>query len=40
MNTKPTRHLNLRGIYWRVIEAGEVEVGSPVQVLSRPAPAA
>ena len=38
VNTKPTRHLNLRGIYWRVIEAGEVEVGSPVQVLSRPAP--
>ena len=37
VNAKPTRHLNLRGIYWRVIEAGEVEVGSPVQVLSRPA---
>jgi len=40
VNAKPTRHLNLRGIYWRVIEAGEVEVGSPVQVLSRPAPGA
>lgn len=39
VNTKPTRHLNLRGIYWRVIEAGDIEVGSPVQVLSRPAPA-
>jgi hypothetical protein len=35
VNTKPTRHLNLRGIYWRVIEAGDIEVGSPVQVLSR-----
>lgn len=40
VNTKATRHLNLRGIYWRVIEAGDIEVGSPVQVLSRPAPAA
>lgn len=37
VNEKPTRHLNLRGIYWRVIEAGEVEVGSPIQVLSRAA---
>ena len=36
VNAKPTRHLNLRGIYWRVIEAGEIEVGSPIQVLSRP----
>jgi len=39
VNTKPTRHLNLRGIYWRVIEAGDIEVGAPVQVLSRPASA-
>jgi hypothetical protein len=39
VNTKPTRSLNLRGIYWRVIEAGDIEVGSPVQVISRPAPA-
>ncbi|MBI5773055.1 MAG: MOSC domain-containing protein [Verrucomicrobia bacterium] len=38
VNVRPTRHLNLRGIYWRVIEAGDVEVGSPIQVLSRPAP--
>ena len=36
VNTKSTRHLNLRGIYWRVIEAGDVEIGSPVTVLSRP----
>lgn len=35
VNAKPTRHLNLRGIYWRVIEAGEVQIGSPVVVLSR-----
>lgn len=36
VNTQPTRHLNLRGIYWRVIEAGEIEAGSPIQVLARP----
>jgi len=36
VNTKPTRHLNLRGIYWRVIEAGDIEVGSAIEVLSRP----
>ena len=30
-----TRHLNLRGIYWRVIEAGEVRVGAPITVLGR-----
>jgi MOSC domain-containing protein YiiM len=31
----PTRHQNLRGIYWKVIEAGDVEVGASIQVLSR-----
>lgn len=31
-----TRALNLRGIHWRVIEEGEVVVGAPIQVLSRP----
>lgn len=36
VNAKPTRHLNLRGIYWKVIEAGEVRVGSPIEVLARP----
>jgi hypothetical protein len=36
VNAKPTRHLNLRGIYWKVIEAGEVSVGAPIEVLSRP----
>jgi hypothetical protein len=29
------RHLNLRGIYMRVIEAGEVQPGDMVEVLSR-----
>jgi hypothetical protein len=37
VNAQPTRHLNLRGIYWRVIEAGDVEVQSSIRVLSRPA---
>jgi len=31
-----TRHHNLRGVHWRVIEQGEVCVGSVIQVLSRP----
>lgn len=35
VNAKPTRHLNLRGVYWRVIEAGEVSVGSEIQIISR-----
>jgi MOSC domain-containing protein YiiM len=30
-----TRHLNLRGIHWKVIQPGEVRVGDPIQVLSR-----
>ncbi|HSP98259.1 MAG TPA: MOSC domain-containing protein, partial [Candidatus Dormibacteraeota bacterium] len=30
-----TRHLNLRGIYWRVVEAGEASSGAPIAVLSR-----
>jgi MOSC domain-containing protein YiiM len=34
----PTRPHNLRGIYWRVREAGEAEVGSPIQVIYRPDP--
>ena len=36
VNARPTRHLNLRGIYWKVIEAGEVQIGSPIEILSRP----
>ena len=31
-----TRHLNLRGIHWRVIEPGDLRVGDSIQVLSRP----
>lgn len=31
----PTRHRNLRGIYWKVIEPGTVSVGAPIQVVSR-----
>jgi len=30
------RHLNLRGVYLRVAEAGEIAVGDPIHVLSRP----
>jgi MOSC domain-containing protein YiiM len=31
-----TRDQNLRGIYWKVVERGEVRVGDPIEVLSRP----
>lgn len=30
------RHLNLRGVYLRVIEAGDIAVGDPIHVLRRP----
>ena len=30
------RHLNLRGVYLRVTETGEIAVGDPIEVLSRP----
>jgi MOSC domain-containing protein YiiM len=33
---KPTRGQNFRGIYWKVVEPGDVRVGDPVRVLSRP----
>lgn len=36
VQTPATRHHNLRGMYWKVVAAGEVRVGSPIQVLSRP----
>jgi MOSC domain-containing protein YiiM len=32
------RHLNLRGIYMRVIEAGEIAPGDSVEVIARVAP--
>ena len=35
VNAKPTRNQNLRGIYWRVIEPGEIKVGDSISVLSR-----
>lgn len=35
VNQSVTRELNLRGIYWRVIQSGEVWVGAPVEVISR-----
>jgi len=35
VNAKPTRDQNLRGIYWKVIESGEVEVGAQIEVLTR-----
>lgn len=35
VNAKPTRDQNLRGIYWKVIEAGEAGIGSTIQVLAR-----
>jgi len=31
-----TRPRNLRGVHWRVIEAGEAAVGTPIHVLDRP----
>jgi MOSC domain-containing protein YiiM len=34
----PERPRNLRGVYWKVVEGGEVEVGCSVRVISRPVP--
>ena len=31
-----TRDQNLRGVYWKVIESGEVAIGDPIRLLSRP----
>lgn len=36
VNAPTARPLNLRGIYWKVIEPGEAAVGDAIQVLSRP----
>lgn len=30
-----TRHRNLRGVYWRVLEPGEAAVGDPIAVVAR-----
>lgn len=35
VNAKLTRDQNLRGVYWKVIEPGEVSVEAEIQVLSR-----
>jgi MOSC domain-containing protein YiiM len=35
VQAKPTRHRNLRGVYWKVVEAGEAGVGAAIEVLSR-----
>jgi len=35
VQAKPTRDQNFRGIYWRVVEAGEARVGGPIRVLGR-----
>ncbi|MCD6048659.1 MAG: hypothetical protein K0Q55_62 [Verrucomicrobia bacterium] len=32
---KATRNQNRRGIYWRVVEAGEVSLGAKIEVLAR-----
>jgi MOSC domain-containing protein YiiM len=40
MNVDPVhRRLRLRGIYFRVVEAGRVRVGDPAAVVERPTPA-
>jgi MOSC domain-containing protein YiiM len=36
VSKKELRHRNLRGIYMRVLEGGEVGPGDPVEVISRP----
>jgi hypothetical protein len=36
VQANPTRDQNRRGVYWKVIESGEVRIGSPVEVLARP----
>ncbi len=35
VNQPVTRDLNLRGIYWRVIESGDVWIGAPIELISR-----
>jgi MOSC domain-containing protein YiiM len=35
VNAQPTRDQNLRGIYWRVIEPGQVRVGDRIAVIRR-----
>jgi hypothetical protein len=35
VQAKPTRHRNLRGTYWRVLEPGIARVGDAIRVVSR-----
>jgi len=35
VNAKVTRHLNLRGMYWKVVKPGQVCIGDAIQVLLR-----
>ncbi|MGV3757060.1 MAG: MOSC domain-containing protein [Verrucomicrobiota bacterium] len=35
VSAKATRSQNRRGIYWKVVEAGKVSVGSKIEVISR-----
>ena len=35
VSRKPTRDLNLRGIYFKVVEDGEISTGDPVRVVRR-----
>ena len=35
VNAKATRHLNLRGVYWKVVKPGNVGVGDAIHVLLR-----
>ena len=36
VQAKATRDQNFRGVYWKVIEPGEAQVGDAIRVLSRP----
>lgn len=36
VQARPTRHRNLRGIFWRVLEAGQVRIGDAAEVIARP----
>jgi len=36
VSQRDLRHLNLRGVYMRVVEDGDIAVDDPVHVLSRP----
>ena len=35
VQAKATRQENRRGVYWKVVESGEVRIGCPVRVLAR-----